>query len=282
MQTLTCNYIYRSVTYISWTSDFAFYLEDYLMDKCHNWNIRSLWCKDLPHKMYVGQRPTFHGQVFCLMSWRLFGEGILYWRYWFSATLSLTYKYICRSVTYILWYSDSALYIQYYLMNKPHSSVIWVTCISSFSNFESFTHFCLQWFVEVWYENICECKKVRNRPVVYSRCKVGASMYFGHISISSCTAVLILKSQRLKFSQTKNFSQINKFFVTCDRHIYLKATWPYIATSGKMAPDYLRVLVQSSGWFGRKSLPKLTDVSLFWAEGEVKMHKTYWEIHNLD
>ena len=36
-------------------------------------------------------------------------------------TLSLTYKYICRSVTYILWYSDSALFFQYYLMNKPIS-----------------------------------------------------------------------------------------------------------------------------------------------------------------
>ena len=36
--------------------------------------------------------------------------------------ISLTYKYIiiCRSVTYISWHGDSALYIQYYLMNKPH------------------------------------------------------------------------------------------------------------------------------------------------------------------
>ena len=33
----------------------------------------------------------------------------------------LTYKSICWSVTCILWYSDSALYFQYYLMNKPHS-----------------------------------------------------------------------------------------------------------------------------------------------------------------
>ena len=46
---------------------------------------------------------------------------MLNWRYWFSVTLSLTFKYICRSVTYILWYSDFALYFQYYLMNKPHS-----------------------------------------------------------------------------------------------------------------------------------------------------------------
>ena len=38
------------------------------------------------------------------------------------------------------------------------------------------------WCVEVWYENICECSKIRNRPVVYSRHEFGASMYFEHIS----------------------------------------------------------------------------------------------------
>ena len=114
-------YICRSVTYISWSSDFALYLEDYLMDKCHNWNIGSMWCKDLPPKMFVGQWPTFHGPV--TLSWRLLNGGMLYWIDWFSATLSLTYKYtcICRSVTYILWYSDSALHFKYCLMNKPHS-----------------------------------------------------------------------------------------------------------------------------------------------------------------
>ena len=62
-KTLNWNYICRTVTYISWSSDFALYLEGYLMGKCHNWNIGSMWCKDLPHKMYVGQWPTFHGQV---------------------------------------------------------------------------------------------------------------------------------------------------------------------------------------------------------------------------
>ena len=117
--------LYRSVTYISWLSDFALYLEDYLLDKyhnwgpgrifkgtgikciylkgyglllkklngilgiqrfldfedtcwkcymileilfkiisgSHNWDIGSMWCKDLLHKMYVGQWPTFHGPV---------------------------------------------------------------------------------------------------------------------------------------------------------------------------------------------------------------------------
>ena len=62
-QTLNWNYICRSVTYISWSNDFALYLENYLMDKCHNWNTGSMWCKDFPDKMYVGQWPTFHGPV---------------------------------------------------------------------------------------------------------------------------------------------------------------------------------------------------------------------------
>ena len=48
-QTLTLIYVYMSVTYISWPSDFASYLEDYLLDKCHNWDIGSMCCKDLPH-----------------------------------------------------------------------------------------------------------------------------------------------------------------------------------------------------------------------------------------
>ena len=62
-QTLTWNNICRSVTYTSWSSDFALYLEDYLMDKCHNWTIGSMWCKDFPCKMCVCQWPTFYGPV---------------------------------------------------------------------------------------------------------------------------------------------------------------------------------------------------------------------------
>ena len=96
------------------------------------YHTKCMWVSDL----------YFMVQWFWLISWRFFGEEILYCRYWFSATLSLTYKYICRSVTYILWYSDSASYIQYFLMNKPHSLDIGsvrygpLTCISWFSIFE--------------------------------------------------------------------------------------------------------------------------------------------------
>ena len=48
-------------------------------------------------------------QWFWFISWTRFDGGMLDWRYWFSVTLSLTYKYICRSVTYFLWYRDSAI-----------------------------------------------------------------------------------------------------------------------------------------------------------------------------
>ena len=41
--------LYLSVTYILWSSDFVLYTEDYLMDKCHKWDIGSMWCHDLPH-----------------------------------------------------------------------------------------------------------------------------------------------------------------------------------------------------------------------------------------
>ena len=76
-----------------------------------NWNYICMWVSDL----------HFVVQWFWLIFWRRFDGGMLDWRYWFSVTLSLTYNCICRSVTYILWCSDSALYFQYYLMNKPHS-----------------------------------------------------------------------------------------------------------------------------------------------------------------
>ena len=124
-QTLNWNYICRSVTNISCSCDFALYLKDYLMEKCRNWNIGSMWCKDLPYKMYVDQWPIFHGPV--ILSYIL---KTFWWRNVALKTLIQCnikfdlqgYKYILyRSVTYILWYNDSALYFQHYLMNKPHS-----------------------------------------------------------------------------------------------------------------------------------------------------------------
>ena len=51
----------RSVTYILWSSYFASYLEDYLMEKCYTWDIGSVWLKDRPRKAYMSQWPIFHG-----------------------------------------------------------------------------------------------------------------------------------------------------------------------------------------------------------------------------
>ena len=112
-----------------------------ILDPCDAtmYHIKCMWFSDL----------HFMVQWFCLISWRPFGAGMLSGRYWFSATLSLTYKCICKSVTNISWYSDSALYIQYYSMNTPHSldiGSVWykpLTYISWLSNFESFARYFL-------------------------------------------------------------------------------------------------------------------------------------------
>ena len=113
---------------------------------------------------------------------------MLDWRYWFSVTLSLTYNYICRSVTHILWLQQCFCLIFSILSDEQASFFgywFWYGLLIYFSwlsDFESFTYFCLYWCFEVWYENICECSKVKNRQVIYSRHKAGASVYFRHIS----------------------------------------------------------------------------------------------------
>ena len=43
--------------YISWSSDFVLYFEDYFMDEYHFWDNWSVWHKDR-HKIYVGQWHT--------------------------------------------------------------------------------------------------------------------------------------------------------------------------------------------------------------------------------
>ena len=108
---------------------------------------------DLPHKMYLINDVHSMVQWFCFISWRLFDGGILYWRYWFSATLSLTYKYICRSVTYILWYSDSAML-----------SILFDEQASFFRDwfwYELFT--CISWFSDLNNEKRPCCRKSEKR-----------------------------------------------------------------------------------------------------------------------
>ena len=56
-QRLTAWIICRSVTYISWSNDFAYIL------KTDGWYNGSVWHKDWPHKICVCHWPVFHGPV---------------------------------------------------------------------------------------------------------------------------------------------------------------------------------------------------------------------------
>ena len=161
IQTQTWNYICRSVTYISSSSDFPLYLEDYLMDSCDDWNISSMWFKDLPHKMCVCQWPTFYGPTILSYTlktvwWMNIVLGIL-----IQCDTNFDLKYIYRSVISILCTlnSESVLYhLEHDLMIKPHSLdigfsvtrrlALWniygsFTYISWLSNCDWNTYFCL-------------------------------------------------------------------------------------------------------------------------------------------
>ena len=56
---------------ISSSSDFAGYLEDYLMEKCHTCDNGSVWHKHWSHKIYVGQLSIFCGPVSLLNIFKL-------------------------------------------------------------------------------------------------------------------------------------------------------------------------------------------------------------------
>ena len=60
---LTSKYISVGVTYISWFSDFALYLEYYLLDKCHTWDITSMWPNEWPLTISRSLWPIFHASV---------------------------------------------------------------------------------------------------------------------------------------------------------------------------------------------------------------------------
>ena len=51
------------MTYISWFSDFALYLEYCLLDKCHTWDISSLWPDYWRQNISLLVWPIFHGSV---------------------------------------------------------------------------------------------------------------------------------------------------------------------------------------------------------------------------
>ena len=142
---------------------FALYLEDYLMDKCHNWNSGSMWHKDLPHKMYVGQWPTFHYPV--ILSYIL---KTIWWinvvlEVLINVTQTLNWNYVCRPVTCISWSSDFVLYLEDYLMDKCHNwniGSMWCKdlphkiYVGQWDHIKcmwvSDLHFMVQWFCHIW------------------------------------------------------------------------------------------------------------------------------------
>ena len=80
---LASKYISVDVTYISWFSDFALYLEYYLLDKCHTWDISSMWPNEWPLTISRSLWPIFHASVilpfiFITISWRIVIPGLLY------------------------------------------------------------------------------------------------------------------------------------------------------------------------------------------------------------
>ena len=62
----------------------------------------------------------------------------------------------------------------------------------------------------------------------------------------------------------------------------IRIIWFFFHEKRKKKNAFYRARGHPRGRFGRKSLPKLADFSLSWAEGEVKMYRIYREILNLD
>ena len=58
-----CHEVKVRMTYISWSNDFAEYFEDSLMEECYIWDIWSVWLKEWPHKIYMGQWLIFQDPV---------------------------------------------------------------------------------------------------------------------------------------------------------------------------------------------------------------------------
>ena len=84
-------------------------------------------------------------------------------------------------MTYIFWYSDSALYIQYSVLFDEQASFFgyWFSVIWAIHDLAILNHFPIS-----SYSGLLKFDMkilVRNMPVVYSRHEAGVSVYFGHI-----------------------------------------------------------------------------------------------------
>ena len=112
------------MTYISWFSDFALYLEYYLLDKCHTWDISSLWPDYWRQNISLLVWPIFHGSVIL--------PYILNTICWINVTPGILVP--CDPVNDHLLYlghcdlyfmlSDFAFYFYYYFMENCHTWII--------------------------------------------------------------------------------------------------------------------------------------------------------------
>ena len=115
-------YISVGVTYISWFSDFALYLEYYLLDKCHTWDISSTWPDYWRQNISLLVWPIFHGSVILpyvlnTICWINVTPGILVP----CDPMNDHLLYLGHCDLYISWFSDFALYLEYYLLDKCHT-----------------------------------------------------------------------------------------------------------------------------------------------------------------
>ena len=122
------------MTYISWFSDFALYLEYYLLDKCHTWDISSMWPNEWPLTISRSLWPIFHGSVILpyilnTICWLNVTPGILlpcdpmndHLLYLGHCDLYFMVQWFCHvtqwMTTYLYLEYYFALYLEYYLLN---------------------------------------------------------------------------------------------------------------------------------------------------------------------
>ena len=157
--TLTWNYIFHGPVILP-------YILKTILWKTLKWDIGSMWCKDLPNEMYVGQWPTFHGPVilFCFFSWRLLldecftGLIVLVW-------YKLWSNILCRCPG--LWPIFHGTVNLPYILNTIRWASLILLALWNIYGSLAYTSwfigfdFSLSRFVEVRYENVWQCSMVR-------------------------------------------------------------------------------------------------------------------------
>ena len=119
-QRLTSSSICRSVTYIFGSSDFASYLEGYLMEKYCTWDNASVWHKDWRLEIYVSQWPIFHGPLnlpFIIVIDKLFVYIKKWHRLWVFVPLQALALVLHWMVA--LWYFSTTSRANLLFVNAP-------------------------------------------------------------------------------------------------------------------------------------------------------------------